>query len=80
MNDAPESRLAELDLIAAACGLDRGGKRGAGTHVSITVASWERLVLARRRYAASAEHDRDSGELPDDLDSLGTGNPIRSTP
>jgi hypothetical protein len=41
-------------LVAAACGLDRGGKRGPGSHVSITVESWDRLVLARRVYAMGA--------------------------
>lgn len=44
-----ELRAAERAVLASA--LDRGGKRGPGSHVSVTVESYDQLQHARRRLA-----------------------------
>jgi hypothetical protein len=53
-------RKAEEAVLSAAFGLDRGGKRGPGSHVSITVESWTHLqhTIVELRAAAADEAPR----------------------
>jgi hypothetical protein len=52
-------RKAEEAVLSAAFGLERGGKRSAGSHVSITVESWDHLqhTIAKLRAAAADVDD-----------------------
>jgi hypothetical protein len=54
--------LVELEFFAAASCLDRGGKRSPGSHVSITVASWERLQRARIAFGEEGARNRSCWE------------------
>ena len=51
--------------MSAAFGLDRGGKRGPGSHVSITVESWQHLqhTIVELRAAAADDVDPEAPRI-----------------